>query len=127
MNSERYNVSRRGLHRIPRNTKAGIVRNNKKRCKNQDKDAPVKNGRAVFRVPGLKVGVHGIKVWYSGDDKYLPGETDGNIHVLPAGDDDNHGGHPANGLEKHATGNPIWILIIAVIAMAGSGIRKFRK
>jgi uncharacterized repeat protein (TIGR01451 family) len=89
--------------------------------------APVKNGRAVFRVPGLKVGVHGIKVWYSGDDKYLPGETDGDIHVLPAGDDDNHGGHPAKGLEKHATGNPIWILIIAVIAMAGSGIRKFRK
>ena len=89
--------------------------------------APVKNGRAVFRVPGLKVGVHGIKVWYSGDDKYLPGETDGDIHVLPAGDDDNSGGHPAKGLEKHATGNPIWILIIAVIAMAGSGIRKFRK
>jgi hypothetical protein len=89
--------------------------------------AQVKNGKAVFKVPGLKVGVHDIKVSYSGDDKYLPCETAGDINVLPAGNDGDHGKHPAKGLEKHATGNPILILVIVLMSMIGVSWRKFRK
>ena len=35
----------------------------------------IRNGKVVFIVPGLKVGVHDIKVYYLGDDKYLEGNT----------------------------------------------------
>jgi len=45
--------------------------------------APVKDGKAVFYVHGLKVGTHGIKAHYSGDDKYLPNNSTGTIDVLP--------------------------------------------
>jgi uncharacterized repeat protein (TIGR01451 family) len=87
--------------------------------------APVKNGIARFIVPGLKVGVHDIKVWYSGDDKYLPAETTGDIDVSPVEDGPIY--HAPQGLEKHATGNPILILVVVLMSMIGLGIRKFRK
>jgi len=87
--------------------------------------AKVKNGKAVFKVPGLSVGVHGIKVWYSGDDKYLPTETAGDIYVKPIREADDS--HNPVGLEKHPTGNPIIVLILVLVSMVGVGFRKFKK
>ena len=87
--------------------------------------AEVKNGKAVFKVPGLSVGVHGIKVWYSSDDKYLPATTSGDITVHPANESNPH--HVPKGLEKYPTGNPIIVLIIVILAIIGINIRKFRK
>ena len=87
--------------------------------------AKVKNGKAVFKVPGLSVGVHGIKVWYSGDDKYLPTETAGDIYVKPINKDGDS--HNQVGLEKHPTGNPIIVLILVLVSMVGVGFRKFKK
>lgn len=87
--------------------------------------AKVKNGKAVFKVPGLSVGVHDIKVWYSGDDKYLPAQTTGDITVNPVNKSNPH--HTPVGLEKHVTGNPIIALIIVLVAIVGINIRKFRK
>ena len=88
--------------------------------------APVKDGVAVFKIPGLKLGSHDIRVWYSGDDKYSAGETTGDINVLPAGEG-NPGKHAAEGLEKHATGNPIIVLLIAAISLSGVAVRRFKK
>lgn len=88
--------------------------------------APVKDGVAVFKIPGLKLGSHDIRVWYSGDDKYRAGETTGDINVLPAGEG-NPGKHAAEGLEKHATGNPIIVLLIAAISLSGVAVRRFKK
>ena len=87
--------------------------------------AKVKNGKAVFKVPGLSVGVHGIKVWYSGDDKYLPTETAGDIYVKPINKEEDS--HNQVGLEKHPTGNPIIVLILVLVSMVGVGFRKFKK
>ena len=50
--------------------------------------APVKDGKAVFNVPGLKVGIHHIKAYYEGDEKYESSQADGYIEVV----DDNHNG-----------------------------------
>ena len=37
--------------------------------------APVKDGKAVFNVPGLKAGKYTVKAHYSGDAKYLPSDA----------------------------------------------------
>lgn len=88
--------------------------------------AKVKNGKAVFKVPGLSVGVHVIKLWYSGDDKYLPATTDGDINVNPQVEGSvPH--HAPKGLEKYPTGNPIIALIIVLMSIIGVNIRKFKK
>ena len=89
---------------------------------------PVRNGKAVFIVKGLKVGVHDIEAFYSGDAKYLPASTEGKISVHPVDEQghDNHAPHEV-GLAKHATGNPIIVLIVMMMALCGIGLRKFKK
>ena len=93
---------------------------------------PVENGKAIFIVPGLKVGIHDIKVYYSGDDKYLPANTTGMIKVNPKEKDDNK----TNGTTKHhggiclsdyPTGNPILALLLIVLAIGSVQLKRFRK
>ena len=85
---------------------------------------PVRNGNAVFIVKGLKVGVHDIEAYYSGDDKYLPADTTGDINVTP---DKKPIDHTPVGLERHATGNPIIVLLLVVVGMCIGQIRRLKK
>ena len=95
--------------------------------------APVKNGVAVFDIPGLSGGKHDIKVYYSGDDKYSSTETDGDIKVKDKNATHKHEGQSksekavfeSTGLENKAAGNPILVLLLAIFAL-GSAVR-FRK
>lgn len=94
--------------------------------------APIVDGKAIFRIPSLKVGVHDIKVFYSGDDKYLPANTTGSIKVNPKDEppiDENEtvAPHEKVGLEVHETGNPIVLAILVLLSVGLTQIRRFRK
>ncbi len=99
--------------------------------------ATVSDGKAVFVISGLPEGVYDAVVHYSGDDKYNATTTRTTIIVH-----DDHNGTPDNGehsshvspeagegidLSTHATGNPIWILLLIVLALGSTQIRRFRK
>ena len=92
--------------------------------------APVKDGKAVFHVPGLKVGTHGIKAYYSGDDKYLPNNSTGTIDVLPKDEPVPAPAEPTKsdkpvktGLAKYETGNPVLVLLM-VLSLLGVSIKR---
>ena len=95
---------------------------------------PVKDGKAVFAIPGLKVGSHDIKAYYSGDDKYLPNNATGAIEVLSVDvlpvEDNNVTPQkedvkpPAKStLAIHETANPILALFI-VLALLGINTKR---
>ncbi|WP_295112191.1 Ig-like domain repeat protein [uncultured Methanobrevibacter sp.] len=97
--------------------------------------APIENGKAVFIVPGLKVGKHLIKVYYSGDGKYLSANTTGLIKVKPLKENktDNktttstkysHGGVS---LDQYPTGNPIWMIVCVLLSICTIQLRRFKK
>ena len=95
--------------------------------------APIEDGVAIFIIPGLKVGVHDIVAYYSGDDKYLPTDTFGSINVTPLGENktDNitkksskHGGIS---LSQYATANPIIVLVMVLLAIGSSQIKRFKR
>ena len=95
--------------------------------------APVVNGQAVFNIPGLKVGDHSITVYYSGDDKYSSTNTTSDIVVVDENgkhENQSDGGKTpskAIGLEKYPTGNPILALLLVLIAVGATQIRRFKK
>ena len=91
---------------------------------------PVRNGKAVFIIPGLKAGTHSIRAYYSGDDRYLSASAVGKIKVASDGEKDTikHNAKSAEGtLQKHATGNPIFMLIVIILALCTIPLRRFRK
>ena len=97
----------------------------------------VVDGKAVFVIPGLTKGDHEITASYSGDKKYSASETVADIEVhYPEIPSDNNESSVVNtssssnggiNLAKHATGNPIWILLLIVIAIGSTKIRRFEK
>ena len=96
--------------------------------------AEIEEGKAVFIVPGLKVGVHLIKVYYSGDDKYLSTNTTGSIKVNPIRNNktDNETTHTVKrqggiALSDYPTGNPILMILLAILSVGAIGIRRFGK
>ena len=78
--------------------------------------ALIKDGKAVFNVPGLNVGIHHIKAYYEGDEKYESSQADGYIEVV----DDNHNGSHnkahEDGIDLASiyTGNPVMVLILVL-------------
>ena len=91
---------------------------------------PVRNGKAVFIIPGLKAGTHSIRAYYSGDDRYLSASAVGKIKVASDGEKDTikHNTKSAEGtLQKHATGNPVFMLIVIILALCTIPLRRFRK
>ena len=90
----------------------------------------VVDGQAIFFIPGLKAGEHDVEAYYSGDSKYDANSTITDIIVIPAGDDGNHTHHHVHGgfdLTKHATGNPIVILLVIMLSVGSVQLRKFKK
>ena len=94
--------------------------------------SPIKNGKATFNIPDLTAGSHDIKVYYSGDDKYLPNNATSTIKVLPV---ENNNETPQNdeikhvktGLGVYETGNPVVVLLLVLIAFGFSPLRRFKK
>ena len=93
---------------------------------------PVKDGKAVFTIPGLTKGDHEVTASYSGDKKYEANDTITDIEVhyneSPNPHDNPTGDHKGGvGLAKHATGNPVFVLLLVILAIGSTQIRRFRK
>ncbi|WP_407424732.1 Ig-like domain repeat protein [Methanobrevibacter sp.] len=90
--------------------------------------AEVINGKAVFTIPGLDVGVHVVDVYYSGDDKYEANQTTTKIIVEdknPNPDEDKSGSEMP--VTMHPTGNPILVLMLMLMAVGSVSLRRFKK
>ena len=94
--------------------------------------AEIEDGEAVFIIPGLKVGVHDIIAFYSGDDKYLPANATGEIEVDPIKNETNETNrtvrHPGGiALSDYPTGNPIWIVMCVLLSICTIKLRRFKR
>ena len=95
------------------------------------------DGKAIFSIPGLSAGTYDAVVVYSGDAKYNSTTTVVKVVV----DDDNNGTPDRNesheipldvkegvSLSDYPTGNPLWILLLVLLAIGSNEIRRrFRK
>ncbi len=94
--------------------------------------ASVKNGKAVFSIPNLKFGEYNIVIHYFGDDKYLEDYAFSTISV-DLNDGGNNQAHKCfehdsfETLEKYPTANPIFIVLLAILAIGSTQIRRFKK
>ena len=89
--------------------------------------APVKDGKAVFNVPGLKEGKYHIKVYYSGDDKYASAVSDAELEVThnnDSGHKQKANGHNGIDLESKKTGNPILVLLLVFVFLGFIPLRR---
>ena len=89
----------------------------------------VKNGKAVFKVPGLNKGDHKVSAKYSGNKKYDANTTNTDILVHGHGSSKHHAHAVSHGipLTAHATGNPIIVLLLILLTLGVSQIRRFKK
>ena len=90
--------------------------------------AEVINGKAVFTIPGLNVGVHTVDVYYSGDDKYEANQTTTQIIVEesnPSPDEDKSS--PETPVTMHPAGNPILVLLLMLVTVGSITCRRFKK
>ena len=93
----------------------------------------VVDGKAMFKVPGLAKGVHVVYVYYSGDDKYDANETvteivvDGDDPVPHRNGSSIYEGKAGIDLSNYPTGNPIFVLLLIVLTIGTTQIRRFRK
>ena len=94
--------------------------------------AKVKNGKARFKVSGLKAGSYKVHAKYSGDKNHEPSTSTTKIVVHKNGKEKSGSKagsqyHEATSLEKHATGNLILILLLVILALGSTQIRRFKK
>ena len=99
--------------------------------------AKVFDGKAVFVIPGLSAGEYNAVVYYSGDSKYNSSTTETTINVHDNGGGNGTPEHPSAeidlgskggiALSDYATGNPIWMLLLIILAVGSTQIRRFRK
>ena len=100
----------------------------------------LKEGIARFNFSGLPVGIHDAKVIYSGDKKYDSNSTWTKIVVSDNNKNNNethgdtyenatHAFHSGNdkSLSAYATGNPILVLLIMILAIGTTQLRRFKK
>ena len=97
------------------------------------------NGEARFRVPGLSEGDHKVKVHYSGDENYDANDTVTTVIIEDADEDNNETADDVSSvnevseinkgisLSDYPTGNPLLILLLVLLAIGTSQIRRFRK
>ena len=93
--------------------------------------ANVVNGKAVFKIPGLPKGSYNVPTFYSGDKKYSANFTMTTVVVEDSGSDhpgENHASAESElSLSRYSTGNPILVLLLIILAMCTTQIRRFRK
>ncbi|WP_296878470.1 Ig-like domain repeat protein [uncultured Methanobrevibacter sp.] len=98
----------------------------------------VKNGKAILVIPGLPAGVYKAVVKYSGDSKYNATVTVTDIFVEGNNNTRNDTEHEQDaelskntsdgmGLSAYAAGNPLWILLLALLTIGSTQIRRFKK
>lgn len=90
--------------------------------------SPVKNGKAVFDIPGLEAGKYLLTAYYSGDDKYEADQIDISVTVRAKGNSHNQSDvSPGIDIGSKVTGNPILALLLTLIAVGLSSARKSKK
>jgi len=102
---------------------------------NKQYTTEVKDGKAVFTVPGLVKGDYDVNASYSGDKKYDANDTITEVEVYfnetPAHPEDVNHHKMDNGrsssLDSYATGNPIIALLLVLLAIGSTQIRRFKK
>ena len=99
----------------------------------------VVDGKAVFVIPDLPAGVYKATVRYSGDAKYnstvavtkviVKGNNDTRNDTHTHGHAVKHSKNTGDGIDlsTHATGNPLWILLLVILAIGSTQIRRFKK
>ncbi len=96
--------------------------------------ADVKDGKAVFVITGLSKGDYDVDASYSGDKKYDANDTITDIEVhfnetpSPHGQVDNNILDNGDGvqLSNYATGNPIIVLLLMLLAIGSTQLRRFK-
>ena len=110
--------------------------------------AEVEMGKAIFSIPNLSKGDYGVTAKYSGDKKYEANDTvtdievyfndhphDNNTnHTTPAKNETNknvtrHSVGVAGGvnLADYPTANPILALLLVLVAIGSTQLRRFKK
>ncbi len=96
----------------------------------------IENGTAIFKVPGLVKGDWDVDVVYSGDKKYEGNDTITDILVYRNDPADNHTDnhdYPTYDVSKginlsdYPTGNPVLIILLILITLCATQIRRFKK
>ena len=86
----------------------------------------VENGQAVFVVSDLGVGEYKVTVYYSGDVKY-PSNTTVTKIIVDGDYSDNDENSEGISLSTYSTGNPIFVILLILIALGSTQLRRFRK
>nr|WP_295160685.1 Ig-like domain-containing protein [uncultured Methanobrevibacter sp.] len=95
--------------------------------------AEVKDGKAVFVIPGLTPGDHDVTAVYSGDKKYDANDTITDIDVVypdnpnPVPEPEHGGQNGGIDLAQHSTGNPIMVLLMILMVIGSTQLRRLRK
>ena len=90
--------------------------------------APVGDGKAVFDILGLASGKYGVTAYYSGDDKYDAAQIELMLTVKDnSTKHEIHSDKSSLSGEMVAAGNPILVLLLALMTIGFTGIRRFKK
>ena len=92
--------------------------------------SPVKDGKATFDISGLKAGRYDLTAHYSGDDKYEEEQIVLTVTVKDNGNRHNNHSHSdvsPNLVETNSTGNPIAVLLLALMTIGFTAIRRFKE
>ena len=93
----------------------------------KDYTVDVKDGKAVFDIPGLAAGKYDIVVYYSGDDKYDSCQIDYIITVKENGKKHNNQSDIVSPSMAVKAGNPIFVLLLALMTIGSATIRRSKK
>ena len=91
----------------------------------------VKYGKAVFVIPGLSKGEYDVVASYSGDRKYDANDTITDVEVYfnetPTPEYEHEIGNGEGvRLSNYATANPILVLLLMLLAIGSSQLRRFK-
>ena len=89
----------------------------------------IKDGKATFKIPGLKPGRYDVKVYYSGNSKYYSAKTTNSFKVTQKHSPNNTNTtkiHHGIDLTKNPTGNPLFVLVLLLVSCGALISRRFK-